>query len=168
MLVQDNPLEKWIEEQGYYVRDSSGLKGRGISYFQKSYSLIEEGTERVIRSFSGDYNKVIERLYSCLKNRLLRQQDHRFHARRRCKQRFGCKLSINQYERLCNQIRSQRDAYFLRRKELGKSKSRRTIWAVKFKDMWLPVVYDKRLQTIVTVLPRHKLESYMTGTRNVP
>ena len=162
MLVADNPQEKWIESQGFYLRDTSGVKerGPGLSYYQKSLALVEKSSECVIRSFSGEYHQALEKLYFFLKDRLLRRQLHKFHAKRRCKQRFGCKLSTRQYEGLCNQIRSQTNAYFLRKKDVP-FKNKRTIWAVKFKDMWLPVVYDKKLKSIVTVLPQRRLEMYL-------
>lgn len=75
------------------------------------------------------------------------------HAVKRCKRRFGFKLSDRQYKEVCNKIKIEQDAYWLR--ESGERN--RYIWAVKIAGIFIPVVYDAVKEAVITVLPKTEL-----------
>ena len=140
-----SPLEQKIEEQGFHIV---------VNAKKNRYALVDDAKSGVIYKCRGPHEKALERLYEVLIKRISCQERHRLHARRRCKQRFGFKMSACQYEKLCNQIKQGINAYCIC---VQKGEKNRTIWAVWFQQCWLPVVYDKKVQVIVTVLPRRRL-----------
>lgn len=78
------------------------------------------------------------------------------HARKRCKDRFGFKLSKKQYKEVRCQILNKKDAYLLQ-EDCGGGRS---MWAVLCSGVWLPVIFDDLDKALVTVLPDGELESW--------
>jgi hypothetical protein len=75
----------------------------------------------------------------------------RQHARIRLRERYGIIATGKTIDALELQIRQHR-AYFIRGDRIGTGE-----WSVRAADGWLPIVYDRERQTIVTILPANAL-----------
>ncbi len=75
------------------------------------------------------------------------------HTQRRFKQRYGIRLSQDEYIALCGQIASHQAGF------IDKITHRVSRFWVQYDDQWYPVIYDRLRKTIVTVLLREWIES---------
>lgn len=70
------------------------------------------------------------------------------HARRRCKERKGIKLSKQLHQYIIKQIK-QNNARFIK-----KERENRELWIIKCDDHIYKVVYSKEINKIITILKR--------------
>lgn len=77
------------------------------------------------------------------------------HAKRRAKERHGLEVDKELLQKLLKQIRYERHDILI-----GKQSQSRHMWAVQIGLEWYPVVYNTRLNTIATFLPKYCLSEY--------
>ena len=73
---------------------------------------------------------------------------YRIHARRRCRKRYGLKLTRNRYAQIVADIQAGRAEY------LGRSPSGRQVWLANLGTQTGIVVYDTEDKSLVTFLKR--------------
>jgi hypothetical protein len=75
------------------------------------------------------------------------------HARERMQERFGEELDKNTRKSIISAIHNKNSSVLL----LEKQPPSRTLWAVFYNDRLIPVVYDCKLKTLVTIMPEQIL-----------
>ena len=71
---------------------------------------------------------------------------YRWHAKKRCEERFGITLTNKQIRQIVRDIQSGKAEY------LGATSKYRTIFRVKLLDFTVKVVYSKKKKTLITVI----------------
>ena len=86
---------------------------------------------------------------------------YRWHAKRRCEERFGITLTNKQIRKIVHDIQNRKAEY------LGSTSKYRSIFRVKFLDFTIRVVYSKKKKTIITVMEDwdHQQESQSEETQ---
>lgn len=78
------------------------------------------------------------------------------HAKARAVQRYGITLKEHEYQEICKWI-AQADPRAI---WLEKQSLRVSLYAVRWQEQWLPVVYDKHRHSIASILPKEALVPY--------
>lgn len=80
------------------------------------------------------------------------------HAKKRAEERYGVNLNKHTRREIVSKIQSNQAKF------VAKHSNNRTLWKVPHGEETLNVVYDKKRQTVCTVLPKDAVEFQPGGT----
>lgn len=86
----------------------------------------------------------------------------RIHAKKRMEERYGIILNQKSYREMTLLIRFNNEHKGKLTRFVDKQSNNRRRWFVKYQDRWFPVAYDRKLKTIVTILPEEALGPFPT------
>lgn len=78
------------------------------------------------------------------------------HAKRRAEERYGLSLKDEDYRAMVAMIEEGNEKIT----QLDKQSLRITLFAVLWDERWLPIIYDNKRKTVVTILPKIALQPY--------
>lgn len=95
------------------------------------------------------------------------------HSRGRAAERFNLRLVHRDFVEISKKISDVNEGRLARNVHpdvvvLERLTRTRTLYAVKRYNVWLPVVYSKSRESIVTILPKERLEKYQHLLSNPP
>jgi hypothetical protein len=83
-----------------------------------------------------------------------RELHYRRHTLERIEERYGLFLYDREYEQLCELLRAEKGIY------LDRQTVYRELWCIQYRKKVIPVVYDRYIGKIVTVLPEQTRKKY--------
>lgn len=84
------------------------------------------------------------------------------HAIKRAFERYDVRLTLADIEEMGNSIRFNKGVF------VEAQSASRTAWVVPLKGVEYPVIYNKSLGCVTTVLPRYVLEKWKPSSQPVP